>query len=144
MAGGAKPPPGPPLNDRSSHLIEAAKRGGSAGALPPPLPQTRGSGGQRPPAKTEKNLKIFRKFLKKNSRYTFPGRRPGPGELVDRSIARDDRTAPKKKAFDRGGPVWPPRSNVTNDRLRGGVWGGFAPPAKNRGAWWAAPPSQIF
>ena len=26
----------------------------------------------------------------------------------------------EKKSFDRGGPVWPPRSNVTNDRLRGG------------------------
>ena len=25
----------------------------------------------------------------------------------------------EKKTFDRGGPVWPPRSNVTNDRLRG-------------------------
>ena len=23
----------------------------------------------------------------------------------------------EKKTFDRGGPVWPPRSNVTNDRL---------------------------
>ena len=36
----------------------------------------------------------------------------------------------KKKSFDRGSPVWPPRSNVTNDRLRGEVWGGFAPRAK--------------
>ena len=26
--------------------------------------------------------------------------------------------------------------------FRGGVWGGFAPPAKNRGVWEAAPPSQ--
>ena len=48
----------------------------------------------------------------------------------------------KKKSFDRGGPVWPPRSNVTNDRLRGGVRGGFAPPAKNRRVRGAAPPSQ--
>ena len=43
----------------------------------------------------------------------------------------------KQKAFDRGGPVWPPRSNVTNDRLGGGP-----PPAKNRGVWGAAPLSQ--
>ena len=26
--------------------------------------------------------------------------------------------------------------------FKGGVWGGFAPPAKNRGVWGAAPPSQ--
>ena len=35
----------------------------------------------------------------------------------------------KKKAFDRGGPVWLPRSNAADDRL-GGVVLGFA---KNRG-----------
>ena len=45
------------------------------------------------------------------------------------SAARVSSAAPKKKTFDRGGPVWPPRSNVTNDRL-GGVWGGFAPQPK--------------
>ena len=28
--------------------------------------------------------------------------------------------------------------------FKGGVWGGFAPPAKNRGVWGAAPPSQNF
>ena len=33
----------------------------------------------------------------------------------------------EKKSFDRGGPVWPPRSNVTNDRLRGGGSGGALP-----------------
>ena len=43
---------------------------------------------------------------------------------------------PKNKSFDRGGPVWPPRSNVTNDRLRGGS------PAKIRRVWGAAPLSQ--
>ena len=46
----------------------------------------------------------------------------------------------EKKAFDRGGPVWPPRSNAADDRLGGGL--GKAPPAKNRGVWGAAPPSQ--
>ena len=43
----------------------------------------------------------------------------------------------EKKSFDRGGPVWPPRSNVTNDRLTGG----FAPPAKDWGVW--GPPAKI-
>ena len=28
--------------------------------------------------------------------------------------------------------------------FKGGVWGGFAPPAKNRGVWGAAPPSQKY
>ena len=40
--------------------------------------------------------------------------------------------------------VWPPRSNAKYDRFGGGVWGGFAPPAKNRGVWGAAPPAKIF
>ena len=67
------------------------------------------------------------------------GRRTAGGRS---SAARVSSAAPKKKSFDRGGPVWPPRSNVTNDRLRGGVWGGFAPQAKNWGVWGAAPYSQ--
>ena len=33
----------------------------------------------------------------------------------------------EKKAFDRGGPVWPPRSNAADDRL-GGASGGALPP----------------
>ena len=33
----------------------------------------------------------------------------------------------EKKAFDRGGPVWPPRSNAADDRLGGGL-GGQSPP----------------
>ena len=44
-----------------------------------------------------------------------PARRPAGRS----SAARVSSAAPKKKSFDRGGPVWPPRSNVTNDRLRG-------------------------
>ena len=46
--------------------------------------------------------------------------------------------APKKNSFDRGRPVWPPQSNVTNDRLRGV----FAPPAKNQGVWGGSAPQQ--
>ena len=48
------------------------------------------------------------------------------------SAARVSSAAPKKKSFDRGGPVWPPRSNVTNDRLRGGL-GGLCPPSQKPG-----------
>ena len=45
----------------------------------------------------------------------------------------------EKKAFDRGGPVWPPRSNAADERLGGvkappspklGVLGGSAPQPK--------------
>ena len=50
------------------------------------------------------------------------GRRTAGGRS---SAARVSSAAPKKKSFDRGGPVWPPRSNVTNDRL-----GGLCPPSK--------------
>ena len=45
------------------------------------------------------------------------------------STAPVSSAAPKKKAFDRGGPVWPPRSNAADDRLGGGS-GGQRPPAK--------------
>ena len=38
----------------------------------------------------------------------------------------------EKKAFDRGGPVWPPRSNAADDRLGGGL-GGLCPPSQNPG-----------
>ena len=42
--------------------------------------------------------------------------------------------APKKKSFDRGGPVWPPRSNAADDRLGGGIWArGLCPPSKKLG-----------
>ena len=39
--------------------------------------------------------------------------------------------APKKKAFDRGGPVWPPRSNAADDCSVGG----FAPQSKTGGSY---------
>ena len=41
--------------------------------------------------------------------------------------------APKTKAFDRGGPVWPPRSNAADDRLGGGPREALPPPAEIRG-----------
>ena len=58
------------------------------------------------------------------------------------SAARVSSAAPKKKSFDRGGPVWPPRSNVTNDRLGVGVWGGFAPQPKIVGSGGQLPPAK--
>ena len=62
------------------------------------------------------------------------GVRPGvqPDVRPDVRAARVSSAAPKKKSFDRGGPVWPPRSNVMNDRLRGGLEGLCSPSAKNR------------
>ena len=51
--------------------------------------------------------------------------------------------APKKKSFDRGGPVWPPRSNVANDRLRGGL-GGLCPPSQKPGGLGGSAPQPKF
>ena len=50
--------------------------------------------------------------------------------------------APKKKAFDRGGPVWPPRSNVTNDRLRRESGGALPPQPKFGGSGGQRPPAK--
>ena len=47
------------------------------------------------------------------------------------SAAPVSSAAPKKKAFDQGGPVWPPRSNAKDDRLGEGL-GGLCPPGQNR------------
>ena len=72
--------------------------------------------------------------------------RPGvrPDVRADVRATRVSSAAPKTKSFDRGGPVWPPRSNVTNDRL-GGVWGGFCPASpKLGGLRGSAPQPKIF
>ena len=47
----------------------------------------------------------------------------------------------EKKAFDRGGPVWPPRSNAADDRLGGGL-GGLCPPGQNSGGLGGGAPQQ--
>ena len=52
--------------------------------------------------------------------------------------------APTKKLFDRGGPVWPPRSNVTNDRLRRGSGRALPPQPKIGGSGGQRPPAKIF
>ena len=54
-----------------------------------------------------------------------PGVRPSvrPDVRPDVWAARVSSAAPKKKSCDRGGPVSPPRSNVTNDCLKGGSGG---------------------
>ena len=50
----------------------------------------------------------------------------------------------RKKAFDRGGPVWPAQSNAADDRLGGGPVSGGALPLQPKlwGSGGAAPPSQ--
>ena len=50
------------------------------------------------------------------------------------SAAPVSSAAPKKKAFDRGGPVWPPRSNAKDDRLGGGSGGALPPHPKTGGS----------
>ena len=62
------------------------------------------------------------------------GVRPGVRSDVRPDVwaARVSSAAPKKKSFDRGGPVWPPRSNVVNHRLGGGL-GGLCPPSQISG-----------
>ena len=50
--------------------------------------------------------------------------------------------APKKQSFDRGGPVWPPRSNVTNDRLRRGSQAALPPQPKTGGSGGQRPPAK--
>ena len=50
--------------------------------------------------------------------------------------------AENKKAFDQGGPVWPPRSNVTNDRLRWGSGGALPPQPKTGGSGGQRPPAK--
>ena len=72
------------------------------------------------------------------------GVRPGvrPDVRPDVRAARVSSAAPKKKSFDRGGPVWPPRSNVTNDRLRGGSGGALPPQPKTGGSGGQRPPAK--
>ena len=85
-----------------------------------------------------------------SSETCFPkvSRRSEPFSAVfgrSTSAAPVSSAAPKKKAFDRGGLVWPPRSNAADDRLGGGL-GGLCLPSQKPGGlgtqWGAAPPSQ--
>ena len=66
-------------------------------------------------------------------RWTVVGR---PADSRRRRLCRQRRR--KKKAFDRGGPVWPPRSYAKYSRL-GGCLGGKAPLAKSHGVWGSRP-----
>ena len=47
-----------------------------------------------------------------------------------------------KKAFDRGGPVWLPRSNAADDRLGGCLRGALPTQPKTGGSGGERPPSQ--
>ena len=49
-----------------------------------------------------------------------PGR-PGGRSAVVRGSFCGSSAAPNKNSFDRGGPVWPPRSNAADDRLGEGT-----------------------
>ena len=60
------------------------------------------------------NVSFFGCFRPVDGRWTVVGR----SSAVPVSSA-----APKKKSFDQGGPVWPPRSNAKYDRSGAGVWG---------------------
>ena len=64
-------------------------------------------------------------------------RRPTDGRRTvvrpDVRAARVSSAAPKKKSFDRGGPVWPPRSSAADDHLGGGS-GGQSPPSQKPGS----------
>ena len=67
----------------------------------------------------------------------------GRGTASGRSSAvRVSSAAPKNKSFDRGGPVWPPRSNVTNDRLGRGSGGALPPQPKTGGSGGQRPPAK--
>ena len=84
--------------------------------------------------------KFFRRRKMKcweSSETRFPkvSRRTEPFSAVfgrSTSAAPVSSVAPKKKSFDRGGPVWPPWSNATDDRLGGGS-GGLCPPNQKSG-----------
>ena len=64
-----------------------------------------------------------------DSETGFPtvSRRSEPSSAVfgRSSAAPVSSAAPNKKSFDRGGPVWPPRSNAADD-LFGGLGSGEA------------------
>jgi hypothetical protein len=49
--------------------------------------------------------------------------------------------APKRKSFDRGGPVWPPPSNAADDRLED-FWGALPPQPKPGGSGGQRPPAK--
>ena len=62
-------------------------------------------------------------------------RSAGPSSAAPLSSA-----APKKKAFDRGGPVWLPRSNAADDRLGRGL---CPPSQKSEGLGGSAPQPKL-
>ena len=50
--------------------------------------------------------------------------------------------APTKKAFDRGSPVWSPRSNAKCGRFGGGSRVALPPQPKTEGSWGQRPPAK--
>ena len=66
------------------------------------------------------------------------------GRTSGRTVVSGDRvvSGAQKKAFDRGGPVWPPRPNAVDDRLRGGLGGLCSPSQKNGWSGEQRPPAK--
>ena len=69
--------------------------------------------------------------------------RPDVRQAERSSTAPVSSAAPKKKAFDRGGPVWPPRSNAADDRLGWGSGKALPPQPKTGGSGGQRPPAKI-
>ena len=84
---------------------------------------------QQPTFEGKSNQQIFQVFMHLASCFLIngrflklaPARKSAPRSDGRRTVVGGARvvSGAEKKSLDRGGPVWPPRSNVTNDRLRG-------------------------
>ena len=90
---------------------------------------------------------LFARCDKPKKNYLKNGQQLG-GHLAVKGVAHMRRpggacvvSGAKKKSFDRGCPVWPPWSNVTNDRSRGGL-GGLCAPSQKPGNLGGRAPSQ--
>ena len=73
-----------------------------------------------------------------------PAERPAGRPDGRRGGARVVGGAEKKKAFDRGGPVRPPRSNAADDHLRGWSGGALFPQPKTGRSGRQRPPAKIL
>jgi len=73
-----------------------------------------------------------------------PAERPAGRPDGRLSAAPVSSAAPKKKTFDRGGPVWPPRSNAADDHLGGGSLGVLCPPNQKSGGLGGSAPQPKF
>ena len=70
-----------------------------------------------------------------------PGVQPADGRRGRSLAARVSSAAPKKHLIEAA--PFGRLDQMLRTIVSGGVWGGFAPPAKIRGVWGAEPPSKI-